>query len=132
MTGLMSRIGLAVLAGVLWANVAGANQVIEGVTAGGAQYGLAMPDAWNGDLVIYGHGIVDPGLPVQLPSTQDHFSVLRDALLGRGFAVAYTSYSENGYALKDAVQRLHQLSGLFANRFGPPGKTFLVGHSLGA
>jgi pimeloyl-ACP methyl ester carboxylesterase len=132
MAGLIRRIGSIVFAGILVASTATATpRVIEGATAGGALYALAVPETWNGDLVVYGHGIVDPAAPVALPSTQDHFLVLRDALLQRGFAVAYSSYSENGYALKDAVQRLHELSGLFTARFGPPARVYLVGHSLG-
>jgi pimeloyl-ACP methyl ester carboxylesterase len=117
--------------GALWATPAGATQVVEGITGDGAKYGLAVPDGWTGELIVYGHGIVDPAAPVALP-VQDGFARLRDAWLQRGFAIAYTSYSENGYALKDAVQRLHQLSGLFAARFGQPSKVYLVGHSLGA
>jgi pimeloyl-ACP methyl ester carboxylesterase len=133
MARLISRIGSIALAGVLAAANANASPtVIEGTTATGARYGLAVPEAWTGDLVVYGHGIVDPSAPVALPAAQDRFLVLRDALLQRGFAVAYSSYSENGYALKDAVQRLHELAGLFTARFGPPAHVYLVGHSLGA
>lgn len=132
MAGLIRRIGSLAFAGILVAApVTASPHVIEGTTAGGALYALALPETWNGDLVVYGHGIVDPAAPVALPSTQDHFLVLRDALLLRGFAVAYSSYSENGYALKDAVQRLHELSGLFTAQFGPPARVYLVGHSLG-
>lgn len=120
---------LAVLLGV--ANIQ-ATQFVTGSTGPGSDYAFAVPENWNGELIIYGHGIVDPGAPVVLPTTQDGFQDIRDALLGRGFAVAYSSYSENGYALKDAWQRLHQLSGLFASRFGQPTRTYLVGHSLGA
>ena len=109
-----------------------ATQVVTGSTGRGAHYEFAVPDNWNGQLVVYGHGIVDPSAPVAVPTTQDGYNRLRDALLARGFAVASSSYSENGYALKDAAQRLHQLSGLFTARFGQPSRTFLVGHSLGA
>lgn len=105
---------------------------VTGSTGPGSQYAFAVPDNWNGELIIYGHGIIDPAAPVVLPTTQDGFEGVRDALLARGYAVAYSSYSENGYALKDAAQRLHQLSGLFASRFGQPSRTYLVGHSLGA
>lgn len=109
-----------------------ATQFVTGSTGPGSQYAFAVPDNWNGELIIYGHGIIDPAAPVVLPTTQDGFEGIRDALLARGYAVAYSSYSENGYALKDAAQRLHQLSGLFASRFGQPSRTYLVGHSLGA
>ena len=68
-----------------------------------------------------------------LPTTQDGFTDLKVALLQRGFAVAYTSYSENGYALKDAFHRLHELTTLFKARVKRrPHKVYLMGHSLGA
>ena len=84
--------------------------VVEGQTGDGSSYGLAMPGAWNGDLVVYAHGIVDPGAPLALPSSQDGFTALRGLLLDRGYALAYSSFSENGYSLKSAIQRTHQLS----------------------
>jgi pimeloyl-ACP methyl ester carboxylesterase len=106
-------------------------RTIEGTTADGASYLLAMPAAWNGDLVAYAHGIVDPGAPVAVPTTQDGFIALRDGWLALGYAVASSSFSDNGYALKSAVQRTHQLRGLFTAAFQQPSRTFLVGHSLG-
>jgi len=45
--------------------------------------------------------------------------------------VAWSSYSENGYAIKDGVIRTRQLRGLFASNFGMPERTYLMGHSLG-
>jgi pimeloyl-ACP methyl ester carboxylesterase len=111
---------------------ASAQQHVEGQTGPGSLYALDLPEAWNGDLVVYAHGIVDPALDVSLPSAQDNFAVIRDALLARGFAVASSSFSENGFALKDAIQRTHQLSGLFTARFGRPRRVLLAGHSLGS
>jgi pimeloyl-ACP methyl ester carboxylesterase len=111
---------------------AAAQQRVEGQTGPGSSYALDLPAAWNGDLVVYAHGIVDPALPVALPSSQDNFDTVRDALLARGYAVAASSFSENGFALKDAAQRTHQLTGLFAANFGPPARVYLAGHSLGS
>ena len=111
---------------------AAAQQHVEGQTGPGSLYAFDVPAVWNGDLVVYAHGIVDPVLPVGLPSAQDDFTNVRDALLDRGFAVASSSFSENGFALKDAAQRTHQLTGLFTSSFGPPARVYLAGHSLGS
>ncbi len=105
---------------VAMAGSAVAQEHVVGQTGPGALYALDMPAAWNGDLVVYAHGIVDPVLPVALPSAQDNFTSVRDALLARGFAVASSSFSGNGFILKDAAQRTHQLTGLFTARFSPP------------
>ena len=129
----MFRISLALFVVTLLALRADAQQLVQGTTPTGALYAFAVPDDWNGDLIIYGHGIVDPAAPIALPTTQDGFTVLKAALLERGFAVAYSSYSENGYALKDAFHRLHELPALFEERVHRrPNRVYLVGHSLGA
>jgi pimeloyl-ACP methyl ester carboxylesterase len=111
-----------------------AQQVVTGKTGEGALYEFRVPDNWNRELVVWVHGITDPALPVGLvPDTPANlvFTTVRDGLLARGYAFAYSSFSENGYAVKDGVQRTHQLRGLFIARFGQPTRTFLFGRSLG-
>jgi pimeloyl-ACP methyl ester carboxylesterase len=110
-----------------------ANQ-ITGVTADGAQYGIYVPKEWNGDVVFYAHGIIAPLAPVALPGPADwdDAGALRDALGHGGYAIAYSSYGENGYAIKDGAQRTHQLRGIFTARVARPRRSFLIGHSLGA
>jgi pimeloyl-ACP methyl ester carboxylesterase len=104
---------------------------IQGTTANGALYEFAVPDEWNGVLVVYAHGIISPFVPVSLPTTADRFDELRAALLEEGIAVAYSSFSENGFALKDGAMRTHQLHGLFKSKVGLPSRVYIVGHSLG-
>jgi pimeloyl-ACP methyl ester carboxylesterase len=103
-------------------------QEVEGATGPGSLYKLFYPAVWNGDLVIYSHGYVAPGEPIALPDVDP----LPAILTGFGYGVAYSSFSENGYAIKDAVQRTRQLRGIFASRFGMPNRTYLAGHSEGA
>jgi pimeloyl-ACP methyl ester carboxylesterase len=98
-----------------------------GETGPGSTYGLFLPNNWNGRLVVYAHGYTSPFDPVALPA----IDALRDALGGQGFAVAYSSFSSNGYDVKDGAQRTHQLSGLFTSRFSKPSKTYLMGSSMG-
>jgi pimeloyl-ACP methyl ester carboxylesterase len=104
----------------------------EGATGPGSSYEIDVPRSWNGDLVVYAHGIVQASLPVAPPAAQDGYAELRERLLAKGFAVTASSYSSNGWSLADAVRRTHQLSGLFASTAGQPRRTFLVGHSMGA
>jgi pimeloyl-ACP methyl ester carboxylesterase len=107
---------------------------LSGVTADGAEYGIFVPNDWNGDVVFYAHGIIPPLAPVALPGPTDwdDAGALRDALGAAGYAVAYSSFSENGYAIKDGMQRTHQLRGIFTSKVGNPRRSFLIGHSLGA
>ena len=107
-----------------------ATEVIQGETGPGALYEIHKPANWNGDLLLYAHGFRDPALPITL-SDQDNFFALRNDLVARGYAVAYSSYSENGLAFKDAAQRTHQLRGIFTSKVGRPDHVYLAGHSLG-
>lgn len=107
-----------------------ATQVIEGETGQGAAYQITVPDDWNGDLVVYAHGIVEPFMPVALP-VKDDIEALCGMLVSNGYAVAYSSYSANGFAVSEGVQDTRYVNSLFVRNFGQPDRTFLVGHSLG-
>jgi len=109
----------------LWA------RVVTGETGPGSSYELYLPRQWNGAAVFYAHGIRDVLDPVGLQD-QDGYRAIREQLGTLGYAVAYSSFSENGFAVEDAARRTHQLRGLFASRFRQPTRSFLLGHSLGA
>ena len=104
-----------------------AQQIVIAPGLDGSEYELAVPANWNGTLVVYAHGIVDPQLPVALPD----IDTLKIPLLAAGFAVAYSSFSSNGYAVQDGMERTHELNAQFAAQFGKPKRTILMGHSLG-
>ena len=109
---------------------------ITGETGPGSLYAVYIPRAWNGDVIYFVHGILPPTAPVELPNDPtdwDGFTLVRDQLGAQGFALAYSSFSENGLALKDAAQRTHQLRGLVASvAKGQPKRSFIVGYSLGS
>lgn len=106
-------------------------RIVSGETGPGSLYALYVPRDWNGDLVTVAHGFRDAALPISI-GTESYMGALRDALGASGFAVAYSSYSENGFAVKDGAQRTHQLRGLAASELGgQPNRSFLVGFSLG-
>jgi len=118
----------------LRANLSSASSVwsrqITGETGPGALYAFFVPTNWNGDVVYYAHGIVDAALPIALP-TGDGFPDVRDALGARGYAVAYSSFSENGWAVKEGAEATHQLRGLFNAQVGKPQHSYLMGTSMG-
>jgi pimeloyl-ACP methyl ester carboxylesterase len=102
--------------------------LIDGSTGPGSLYRLARPANWNGDLVVYAHGRTSPDEPVALPPEGEQFIGMFGA---QGFAVAFSSFSENGWAVKDGAQRTHQLLGLFTSKFGRPNRVYLGGASMG-
>ena len=109
------------------ASSACADEVVRG-RVGGSLYQLVRPANWNGRLVLYAHGFVPSDAPVALPPEG---SLLISLLAPQGFAVAYPSFSENGWAVKDGTERTHQLLGIFSARFGRPARVYITGVSMG-
>jgi pimeloyl-ACP methyl ester carboxylesterase len=105
-----------------------ATQVFDGSTGPGSLYRFVVPSNWNGLLVVYAHGYVAPDQPVTLPSEASSFASL---LAPQGIALAYSSYSENGWDVKDGTIRTLQLLGLFTSKFGQPKGLYIGGASLG-
>jgi pimeloyl-ACP methyl ester carboxylesterase len=126
----LGRIGALFIVASLLAGVAAAQQTVSGVTANGALYQFIVPSPWNGQLVIYAHGAVPAGAPIALPNNSLELQMFA-ALATQGFAVAMSSYAENGWAEKNGAQTTHQLLGLFASRISAPTRTYLAGTSLG-
>ena len=106
--------------------------MVEGSFGTGSTYRLICPEDWNGDLVIYAHGYAFPETEPALPDEDDPgFVVLRDAIVDMGYGMAFSSYSETGWALQKAVIESRQLRGLFTAEYGRPDRTFLMGLSMG-
>jgi pimeloyl-ACP methyl ester carboxylesterase len=104
---------------------------VSGETGPGSFYTLYRPVPWpDRRLVVFAHGTRNPSLPVE-PFITNDIANLRDALLALGYAFAWSTFSENGFAVKDGAQRTHQLSGLFTSAYGKPSHTYVTGRSLG-
>jgi hypothetical protein len=126
----LSRISALFIVAGLLVGVAAAQQTINGVTADGALYRFIVPSPWNGQLVVYAHGAVPAGAPIALPNNSLELQMFA-ALASQGFAVAMSSYAENGWAEKNGAQTTHQLLGLFTSQVSAPTRTHLAGTSLG-
>jgi pimeloyl-ACP methyl ester carboxylesterase len=109
-------------------DLAAADEVVDGRFGPGALYRLVRPTLWNGSLVLYAHGYVDPDAPISLPLEGE---LLINLLAPQGFAVAFASFSESGWAVKDGAQRTHQLLGIFTATFGTPSRVYIGGASMG-
>ena len=118
---------LAVILAALTAATVNAETVIEGSTDGGALVKIAVPDEWNGGLVIYNHGF-DLGAIVPSPPSLGPLAGLQ---LFEGYAVAASSYQQNGWALFKTKNDLQHLVALFEANFGEPSEVFVHGFSLG-
>lgn len=93
---------------------------------GGAFFTIVVPEAWNGDLVIWNHGF-DLDMPAPMPD----LGPLAAVQLAQGFAVAASSYRQIGWAVFKTKNDLQKLLNIFKANFGRPGQIFVTGASLG-
>ena len=92
----------------------------------GAGFRIEVPQPWNGMLVLYAHGFRGTGLELTVSDPR-----IRRLLVENGYAWAASSYSKNGYDVKQGVKDTHALGQLFNAMVGNPSRTYITGHSMG-
>jgi pimeloyl-ACP methyl ester carboxylesterase len=92
----------------------------------GIPYRIQIPPDWNHNLVMYAHAYVLRG-----GAWKPLHDVLCAEFMNRGFAVAESGYSRQGWAVEEAVSETEALRRHFTELFGEPDTTFVTGHSLG-
>jgi pimeloyl-ACP methyl ester carboxylesterase len=96
----------------------------------GVTYKILFPAGWKGKLVMFAHGYESMGsLPKQ--SRNPRFQATMNPFLSRGFAVAASDYSVQGYAIAEGVENTETLRQYFVKKYGTPDTTFIVGESMG-
>ncbi|MEM7113780.1 MAG: alpha/beta hydrolase [Chloroflexota bacterium] len=103
----------------------------------GANYRIRVPDGWDGQtLVVYAHGYRDKA---DQPGQTDNRSADaapsgeegEQAFLDRGYAIAGSSYKDNGWAVEEGVVDTHALVQFFEQEIGAAEETILLGASMG-
>ena len=94
----------------------------------GAPWRIDVPADWNGDLVVQMHGYETVGIP-----RPDISAPGEDArvFLANGYAVAASSYANQGWAIEEGIADSERLRRHFVATHGEPGRTLAVGYSLG-
>jgi alpha-beta hydrolase superfamily lysophospholipase len=106
-----------------------ANTVDAGVIAG-APYYIEIPAKWNKGLVLHTHGYTPEGAkPPQ--HAEPVYRTFREVFLSRGFAFAASSYSRQGWAVKEGIEETEALRRYFVAKHGQPAETYITGHSMG-
>jgi pimeloyl-ACP methyl ester carboxylesterase len=98
---------------------------------GGANYTISVPSNWNGTLVLYSHGYVFPNQPLLNPAPDIGDPLTGAALLQQGYALAGSSYSQNGWAIQQAFHDQIALLDFFDATCGTPTRTIAAGISEG-
>ncbi len=106
----------------------------DGVLPSGARSRVCVPAAgWNGDLLVWGHGYIAAGRPLDFYHLGGGGRMsLPDLVQRLGMAFATTSYRTNGLAILPAVDDvLELLDAVPAVAGRPPRRTFMTGASEG-
>lgn len=103
-------------------------QEFTGTTPSGAWYHIELPAGWKaGDaLVMYQHG-----LDFKDATSPPGVGPLSSVMLGEGYAIAASSFSQRGWALFSAIDDNRQLLDVFKGIAGAPGEIVPFGGSLG-
>jgi hypothetical protein len=106
----------------------------QGTLPSGALWLICVPGlGWNGDLVVYAHGYVNPGEPLdfynlELPDGTNIPGLIQSL----GYAFATTSYRQNGLAVPEGVDDVLELVAKFPGVAGrEPAHIWLTGPSDG-
>jgi pimeloyl-ACP methyl ester carboxylesterase len=110
---------------------------------GGSAYLIYQPADWNGDLVLWAHGIVHSFVPggtfwFPLPlgfgpeADQVYLAQLRNGAVCNGFAWAASSFERHGLAISEGMRDTHLLHAIAHHHLGAePAATYVTGYSLG-
>jgi pimeloyl-ACP methyl ester carboxylesterase len=101
-------------------------------TTGGALTRVCFPADWNGSLVLYAHGYVQPDAPLAIPDNLVGGTPFEDLFVGLGYAYATTSYRANGLVADVAVDDMGLLEEQVRRTVRPdPLRVYIVGVSEG-
>lgn len=111
------------------ASLAEAVQCVSLRDEAGAWLVIAMPEDWNGRLIVHAHGGPRTAPPADGDSLEDldRFSVM----VREGYAWVGTTYRRGGYGVRSAAEDLDRSRQIFWSLYGRPDRTILHGQSWG-
>ncbi len=100
---------------------------------GPALYRTCFPADWNGDLIIFAHGYVEPDAPLAIVDYSVGGTTVSSFATQLGYGFATTSFRANGLVADVAVEDIVALEETVRRLYRPdPTRIFLVGVSEGA
>ncbi|MFE9680561.1 hypothetical protein [Streptomyces sp. NPDC006285] len=112
------------------AGLVGKATCYTGQDVDGAHYALAVPESWNGSLVVHAHGGPDltaASDPARSTGDLERWSVMVD----EGYAWAGSSYRRGGYGTRMGAADTESVRRVFVEEFGEPKRTYVHGQSWG-
>lgn len=120
----------AMMCVALYAHAETATFTVKSDTLGPCLITIAEPETWNGDVLLYAHGMKLAKEPLSATIDTSETSSTRP-LLEEGWLVAASSFRRNGYIIDDAVEDMEQLRRHIVDTYGAPKRIFLRGDSMG-
>ena len=103
---------------------------LSGQDSAGAYYLIAMPQQWNGHLVLHAHGGPALGAPRMERSVED---LTRWSIMVRaGYAWAGSTFRQGGVEVRAAAEDTERLRQIFVQHVAQSQRTVLHGQSWGA
>lgn len=102
---------------------------IEKGEIAGAKFMVAVPEGWQGQLVLIAHGYRHEGGPLEADFEPE--GELARPLLEKGWCVASTSYRRNGWIIEDAIEDIRSLYQHVEKEHGEVKRCLIVGSSMG-
>lgn len=101
---------------------------LRGVDSRGAHYLIAMPETWNGVLVVHAHG----GPPLEARRDRADEDIERWAIIVKaGYAYAASVFRQGGVAVTAAAEDTERVRQIFVAHVAKPRRTLLHGQSWG-
>ncbi len=114
---------------VLFATSLFADLQVEEGEIEGALYMYAVPEDWNGKLLMVAHGYAPEGS--ELVAQFNAKSRVYGALIEQGWLVARTSYRRSGIVVDDGILDLDNLLAFIEKMEGSASRKLVVGSSMG-
>nr|WP_230887155.1 hypothetical protein [Streptomyces spinoverrucosus] len=111
-------------------DLAGKATCYTGQDENGAHYAIAVPERWNGSLVVHAHGGPDLGDASDPERSLDDLGRW-SVMVEQGYAWAGSSYRRGGYGTRMAAADTENVRRLFVSEFGGPRRTYVHGQSWG-
>lgn len=111
-------------------DIAAIARCLSGQDSAGAYYLIAMPNQWNGHLVMHAHGGPTLGAPKAERAVEDleRWSIMARA----GYAWAGSTFRQGGVEVRAAAEDTERLRQIFVQHVAKPQRTILHGQSWGA
>ena len=134
LTGLFAILVFLLISQLATTNVVAGNLIVDEIgVLNGVPYKIRVPEDWNKILLIYAHGYSRSDPPTLVPMQIEILDIpVEEGLLAQGYALAASSYSNNGWAVKEGIKDTKNLMKYFKKHIEKPDLTILWGSSMGS